>query len=111
MSDDTAIHAFRQVPRTGVIFVTTEAVRRGYKPGDAALTPEAKAYVKNLALSEEVKKIAWKGQQRLHKRYQAFAVRGKNKNQIVTALGRELLGFIWAIALEAEKQQKLGKAA
>jgi hypothetical protein len=66
---------------------------------------------KNLALSEEVKKIAWKGQQRLHKRYQAFAVRGRNKNQIVTALGRELLGFIWAIALEAEKQQKLGKAA
>jgi len=66
---------------------------------------------KNLTLSEEVKKIAWKAQQRLHKRYQAFAVRGKNKNQIVTALGRELLGFIWAIALEAEKQHKLAKAA
>src|SRR2546430_13452057 len=31
-------------------------------------------------------------------RYQAFAARDKNKNQIVTALGRELLGFIWAIA-------------
>ena len=66
---------------------------------------------KNLALSEEVKKIAWKAQQRLHKRYQAFAVRGKNKNEIVTAVGRELLGFIWAIALEAEKQQKSAQAA
>jgi transposase len=66
---------------------------------------------KNLALSDEVKKIAWKAQQRLHKRYRAFAAQGKNKNQIVTALGRELLGFIWAIALEAEKQQKLAKAA
>lgn len=31
--------------------------------------------------------------------------RGKNKNQIVTALGRELLGFIWAIATKVEKQQ------
>lgn len=66
---------------------------------------------KNLTLSEEVKKIAWKAQQRLHKRYRAFAAQGKNKNQIVTALGRELLGFIWAIALEAEKQHKLVKAA
>ncbi len=66
---------------------------------------------KNLALSDEVKKIAWKAQQRLHKRYKALAARGKNKNQIITALGRELLGFIWAIALEAEKQQKLAKAA
>src|SRR6476469_3329223 len=61
---------------------------------------------KNLALSEEVKKMAWKAQQRLHKRYQAFAARDKNKNQIVTALGRELLGFIWAIAVHTEKQQK-----
>lgn len=66
---------------------------------------------KNLALSEEVKQIAWKAQQRLHKRYKLFAVRGKNKNQIVTALGRELLGFVWAVALEVEKQQKLAPAA
>ena len=28
-----------------------------------------------------------------------MAARGKNKNQIVAALGRELLGFIWAIAV------------
>lgn len=66
---------------------------------------------KKLALSDEVKKIAWRAQQRLHKRYKAFAIRGKNKNQIVTALGRELLGFIWAVAREAENQQKLAQAA
>lgn len=30
------IQAFRAVPRTGVIFVTTEALRRGYRPGDPA---------------------------------------------------------------------------
>lgn len=58
---------------------------------------------KNLHLSEEDKKIAWKAQQRLHKRYQLFAARGKNKNQIVTALGRELLGFVWAIAVRNER--------
>ena len=67
---------------------------------------------KNLALSDEVKKMAWKAQQRLHKRYTAFTVRGKNKNQIVTAVGRELLGFIWAIAVHTEtQQQQLRKAA
>jgi hypothetical protein len=53
---------------------------------------------KSLALSEEVKQIAWKAQHRLNKRYKAMSARGKNKNQIVAALGRELLGFIWAIA-------------
>lgn len=66
---------------------------------------------KSLALSDEVKRIAWKAQQRLHKRYKAFSERGKNKNQIVTTVGRELLGFIWAIAMETEKQRKLVKAA
>jgi transposase len=65
---------------------------------------------KSLAISEQAKKIAWKAQQRLHKRYQAMATRGKNKNQIVTAIGREMLGFIWAIAVETEKQQKLTAA-
>lgn len=58
---------------------------------------------KNLTIPDEAKKIAWKAQQRLHKRYQAFSLRGKNKNQIVTALGRELLGFLWAIAVKTEQ--------
>ena len=35
MNNDNLIHAFRQVPRTGVIFVTTEAAKRGYRSGDA----------------------------------------------------------------------------
>ena len=34
MSDDAALTAFRQVPRTGVIFVTSEAVAAGFRPGD-----------------------------------------------------------------------------
>jgi len=65
----------------------------------------------SLALSEEAKRIAWKAQQRLHKRFTALAARGKNKNQIVTALARELLGFLWAIAVHTEAQFKLAKAA
>jgi len=66
---------------------------------------------KSLAISDEVKQIAWKAQHRLNKRYKAMSARGKNKNQIVTALGRELLGFIWAIATSVEKQQQAQAAA
>jgi len=66
---------------------------------------------KSLALTDEVKQIAWKAQYRLHKRYKTFASRGKNKNQIVTALARELLGFVWAIAVETERQHSLTAAA
>jgi transposase len=66
---------------------------------------------KSLAISDEVKQMAWKAQHRLHKRYKTLAARGKNKNQIVTALGRELLGFVWAIAVHTETQYKQTKAA
>jgi len=53
-------------------------------------------------LDEETKAIAWKAQWRLCTRYKKLAAGGKNKPQIVTAIGRELLGFIWAIAVRAE---------
>jgi hypothetical protein len=35
-------------------------------------------------------------------RYKNLAAKGKNKLQIVTAIGRELLGFIWAIGVRTE---------
>ena len=60
---------------------------------------------KSLALSGEVKAIAWKAQHRLNKRYKTLAAKGKNKNQIVTAIARELLGFVWAIATHTEQGQ------
>jgi transposase len=57
-------------------------------------------------LSQEVRDIAWKAQNRLHLRYRKFLARGKNKPQIVTAVGRELLGFIWAIGVKVEAEQQ-----
>jgi transposase len=51
---------------------------------------------------EEIKEIAWKAQLRLHKRYARLAAAGKDQRKIVTAVGRELLGFIWAIGRQAE---------
>ena len=46
--------------------------------------------------------IAWKAQHRLHARYRHLLARGKCKQEVVTAVGRELLGFIWAIGVQVE---------
>jgi len=54
------------------------------------------------ALDDEVREIAWKAQHRLHARYRTLTARGKTKQQAVTAVGRELLGFIWAIGTTVE---------
>ena len=54
------------------------------------------------ALDGEVKAIAWKAQHRLHARYRTLTARGKTKQHAVTAVGRELLGFIWAIGITVE---------
>jgi hypothetical protein len=39
---------------------------------------------------------------RLHKKYQRLMAAGKDQRKIVTAVGRELLGFIWAIGRATE---------
>ena len=40
--------------------------------------------------------IADRAQQRLHQRYRRLLERGKPNNKAVTAVGRELVGFVWA---------------
>jgi len=55
-------------------------------------------------LSSEVTAIAWKAQHRLHQRYRRLVGRGKSRQKVVTALGRELLGFIWAIGCTVEAE-------
>ena len=47
-----------------------------------------------------VQAIAWRAQKRLCGRYQHLSARGKPAGTVITAVARELLGFIWAIAGE-----------
>lgn len=54
--------------------------------------------------SAAVTALAWKAQQRLHRRYRRLLARGKSKQQTITAVGRELLGFIWAIGVHVERE-------
>jgi transposase len=50
----------------------------------------------------EITEIAWKAQHRLHKRYMTMMNAGKDQRKVMTAVARELLGFIWAIGIKAE---------
>jgi transposase len=50
------------------------------------------------AVPEEVRVIAWKAQTRLCQRYRQMMAKGKLKQVVVTAIARELAGFVWSIA-------------
>lgn len=64
----------------------------------------AKLKARQKTASQEVKDIAWKAQHRLYQRYIKLTARGKIKQKVITAVARELLGFIWAIAVEVEQK-------
>jgi transposase len=53
----------------------------------------------------DVKEIAWTAQHRLHARYRHLTMKGKCPQKAVTAIGRELLGFIWAIGVKVEGER------
>ena len=52
------------------------------------------------AVPPAVRQIAWKAQCRLYARYRALIRRGKLKTVVITAIARELAGFIWAVSQE-----------
>jgi transposase len=62
-------------------------------------------------IPEPIKEIAWKAQVRLSKRYARLAAAGKDQRKIITAVGRELLGFIWAIGVKVETANRQPMAA
>lgn len=76
-----------------------------------ALIEAAWAYRYNAKISEHIQKrieklpksvqdIGWKAQVRLCKRFRRLTSRGKHSNVAVTAIARELVAFMWAIAKE-----------
>lgn len=54
-------------------------------------------------LTTQVTETAWKAQHRLHDRYRKLVGRGVPKQKVIAAVGRELLGFAWAVAVETER--------
>ena len=52
------------------------------------------------ALPKVLQDIGWKAQLRLCKRFRRLVARGKHPNVAVTAIARELIAFMWAVAKE-----------
>ncbi len=55
--------------------------------------------------TKRVREISWKAQLRLCSKYRKLKSRGKPQQQTVTAVARELVGFIWAIAREVPRPE------
>lgn len=53
-------------------------------------------------LPQAIREIAWKAQVRLCARYRRLAAAGKAKVVVTTAIAREMVGFLWAIARQVE---------
>jgi transposase len=49
-----------------------------------------------------IQDISWKAQVRLCKRYRRLVARGKQVNQVIVAIAREMAAFVWAIAREVK---------
>lgn len=53
-------------------------------------------------LAKPIRDTAWKAQERLCGRYRKLARAGKPPNVVTAAIARELAGFVWAIARQAQ---------
>ncbi len=51
-------------------------------------------------VAKDICELSWKAQLRLCGRYRRLRGRGKKDNVVKTAIARELVGFIWAIAMK-----------
>jgi transposase len=62
-------------------------------------------------LDPRVIEIAWNAQLRLNRRYARLSAKTKPPGKVVTAVARELVGFIWAIGTATEASFVQAKAA
>jgi transposase len=90
-----------RITRTGNRHVRTTLVEAAW---NNRFRPQVRREIKKRqeGVAPGVCAIAFKAQHRLHSRYQKLTGRGKNSKKTVTAMARELAGFIWAIAREPE---------
>jgi transposase len=59
-------------------------------------------------LPQAVSEVAWRAQLRLCQRYRRLAAAGKPKVVVTTAIAREMVGFIWAIARIVQPRPAIG---
>ena len=70
-----------------------------------------KLYAPLEVLPKAARDIAWKGQLRMCQRYRHLMAAGKAKVVVTTAIAREMVGFIWAIARAVTASSSCNSAA
>lgn len=90
-----------RITRTGNRHVRTTLIESAW---NNRFRPQVRCEIqkRQVGVAPGVCAIAFKAQHRLHSRYQKLTGRGKNSKKTVTAMARELAGFVWAIAREPE---------
>ena len=102
-SEDSTGNSKRRgrITRTGnrhVRRILVEAAWHYIRPAQMSKTLRAR----NAQVSGEVRQIAWQAQKRLHRKFKHLAYdKGKSPQLAVTAVARELAGFVWAIGRES----------
>ncbi len=61
--------------------------------------------VRQEKVSQQIKEMSWKAQVRLHGRFRRLICRGKRIQKVQVAIARELVGFIWAVAVTVPTPQ------
>lgn len=56
--------------------------------------------------SATICQLSWRAQQRLCPRFRRLEARGKPRSVVVTAVARELVGFLWAISRQVHLEQQ-----
>jgi len=79
--------------------ILVEAAWHYFRPAQMSRVLRAR----NAKVSDEVRKIAWKAQKRLHRKFRHLVYeKGKPSQVAVVAVARELAGFLWAIGQEEQ---------
>ena len=95
-----------KVRRGGITKAGSTLARRSLVEG--AWTYRLPARVSNTlkgrieAVPKPIRDIAWKAQVRLCARYRRLSGAGKLRTVVTTAIAREMIGFLWAIAREVQ---------
>ena len=114
--DSDRVSAAAEEIRRGAIIKTGNATSAAHpRRGRLGLSPPAlpggELRRRQKDASEKVKEISSKAQHRLHFRYARLMARGKTKQQAMTAVARELAGFVWAVGVAVERQLARSAAA
>jgi transposase len=103
-SEDSSGHRTRRggITKTGNAHLRRVLVEAAWcQRYGPSLTRTLRARQKGLPAA--VVEIATKARHRLSARYRRLLARGKPRQKVVTAIARELLGFVWAIGVEVER--------